>query len=70
MTALHILLAVFLVAVALTLAAGFYSLFRGGQFGRTWSNRLMRVRVALQFAAILVLAATFWLTQHGTVHPR
>jgi hypothetical protein len=61
--ALHIALAIALVAVAATLATGFYALFRGGQFGRTWSNRLMRLRVALQFTAILILAAAFWLSR-------
>jgi hypothetical protein len=61
--ALQIALAVALFAVAATLATGFYALFRGGQFGRTWSNRLMRLRVALQFTAILILAAVFWLSQ-------
>jgi hypothetical protein len=61
---LQVLLAIALLAVAATLAVGFYSLFRGGQFGRTWSNRLMRLRVALQFTAILFLAALFWLNQN------
>ena len=61
---LPIILAVVLAAVAITLAIGFYSLFRGGQFGRTWSNKLMRLRVALQFVAILILAAVFWLNQN------
>jgi hypothetical protein len=61
---LPIVLAIVLAAVAITLAAGFYSLFRGGQFGRTWSNKLMRLRVALQFVAILILAAVFWLNQN------
>jgi drug/metabolite transporter (DMT)-like permease len=61
---LQVLLAIALLAVAATLAMGFYSLFRGGQFGRTWSNRLMRLRVALQFTAILILAAVFWLNQN------
>jgi hypothetical protein len=60
---LPVLLAIVLVAVAATLAMGFYSLFRGGQFGRTWSNKLMRLRVALQFTAIVILAAVFWLNQ-------
>ena len=62
---LYILLGITLAAVAATLGLGVYSLFRGGEFGRTWSNRLMRLRVALQFTAIVVLAAVFWLTQHG-----
>jgi drug/metabolite transporter (DMT)-like permease len=65
---LHILLAVVLLAVVATLGMGFYSLFRGGEFGRTWSNRLMRLRVALQFTAILVLGAAFWLTQQSHGH--
>jgi drug/metabolite transporter (DMT)-like permease len=60
---LQVLLAIALVAVAATLAMGFYSLFRGGTFARTWSNKLMRLRVALQFTAILILAAVFWLNQ-------
>jgi hypothetical protein len=53
-----------LLAVTVTLCLGFYSLFRGGQFGRTWSNRLMRLRVALQFVAILILVAAWWWGTH------
>jgi hypothetical protein len=60
---LPVILAVVLAAVAATLAMGFYSLFRGGKFAFTWSNRLMRLRVALQFTAIVILAAVFWLNQ-------
>ncbi|HZZ86756.1 MAG TPA: twin transmembrane helix small protein [Caulobacteraceae bacterium] len=58
---LHIALLIALLAVVATLFTGFYALFRGGRFGRSWSNRLMRLRVALQFVAILILAAAFWL---------
>lgn len=46
-----------LAAVAITLGFGVYSLFRGGDYARSWSNRLMRVRVVLQFVAILILVA-------------
>jgi drug/metabolite transporter (DMT)-like permease len=60
---LPVLLVIALVAVAATLAMGFYSLFRGGEFGRTWSNKLMRLRVALQFTAIMILAAVLWLNK-------
>jgi len=56
-TLLYILLAV----VFIVLAAGIYALFRGGEFGRTWSNRLMRLRVLFQFIAVLVIVAGFWL---------
>jgi uncharacterized membrane protein len=54
-----------LAAVAVTLAFGIYSLFRGGDFGRTWSNKLMRLRVVLQFCAILVLVAAMLWRGHG-----
>lgn len=53
---LYILLAV----VFIILAAGIYALFRGGEFGRTWSNRLMRARVLFQFIAVLVVVVGFW----------
>ncbi|WP_297511202.1 twin transmembrane helix small protein [uncultured Caulobacter sp.] len=51
-------------AVLIALAAGLYALFRGGDFGRSYSNKLMRLRVLLQFIAIIVLvAAAFWWRQ-------
>lgn len=55
-----------LAAVFITLCVGIYSLFRGGEFARSHSNRLMRLRVILQFVAILVLvAAMLWRGAHG-----
>ena len=51
-------------AVLITLCFGIYALFRGGDFGRSYSNKLMRLRVALQFVAVLVLCAAFWWKQH------
>ncbi len=56
-----VLIPLSLAAVAITLGLGVYSLFKGGAFGASWSNRLMRLRVGLQFLAILVLvAAAVW----------
>jgi predicted membrane protein len=55
-----ILIYVALAAVAITLAFGIYSLYRGGEFGRSYSNKLMRLRVVLQFLAILILVAAFY----------
>jgi uncharacterized membrane protein len=54
-----------LAAVAITLGVGIYALFRGGDFGRTNSNKLMRLRVVLQFGAILVLMAAVAFRGHG-----
>ena len=49
-----------LFAVFATLCVGIYSLFRGGEFLRSYSNKLMRLRVVLQFVAVLILVAAFW----------
>lgn len=56
----QIAIPVSLIAVLAVLAVGIYSLFRGGDFGRSYSNKLMRLRVLLQFIAILVLVAALW----------
>ena len=50
-----------LAAVALVLAAGIYSLYRGGDFGRSYSNKLMRLRIVMQALAVVILvAALLW----------
>lgn len=49
-----------LAAVLITLGFGLYALWRGGDTGRSKSNKLMRLRVVMQFIAILVLVAAFW----------
>ena len=60
--AFDLLIPLALAAVTITLGFGIYSLFRGGDFARSWSNKLMRLRVLLQFCAILVLvAAALWM---------
>ena len=41
--------------VAAILIAGLYTLWAGGDVARTWSNRLMRMRVVAQFIAILII---------------
>ena len=60
----HILVPISLAAVAITLFVGIYSLFRGGDFARSWSNKLMRLRVVLQFTAIVILVAAYWWGRH------
>jgi hypothetical protein len=57
------LVAVAVGIVFLVLLMGLYSLFRGGDFARTWSNKLMRIRVLAQFIAILIIMAVLYLSQ-------
>lgn len=49
-----------LAAVSIVLALGIYALFRGGDFGRSWSNKLMRLRVLTQAIAVAILVAALW----------
>jgi len=53
-------------AVAVTLGFGIYSLYRGGDYARSNSNKLMRLRVVLQATAIvLLMAGLWWKSTHG-----
>jgi hypothetical protein len=54
-----------LAAVSLVLGAGIYALFRGGDFGRSYSNKLMRLRVLTQAVAIVILVVAFWWRSRG-----
>ena len=48
---------VLLVAVALVLILGIGTLFKGGETSKKYSNKLMQLRVLLQFIAIIVLVS-------------
>ena len=66
MTLFDILILAAIAAVAITLGFGIYSLYRGGDFARSHSNKLMRLRVALQALAIVLLViGMWWKSTHG-----
>ena len=46
-----------LIAVGIVLVLGIGTLFKGGETSKKYSNKLMLLRVLLQFVAILVLVA-------------
>ena len=54
-----------LAAVVAALGFGLYTLWRGGDTARSKSNKLMRLRVLLQFIAVIVLVAAFWWRTRG-----
>lgn len=60
MDAFDFLIPAALGSVAVVLAVGIYALFRGGDFGRSYSNKLMRLRVVMQAVAVAVLVAAAW----------
>jgi hypothetical protein len=48
-----------IVAVAIVLVLGLFNMMRGGSPNR--SQKLMRLRVLLQFVAIVIIMATIWI---------
>ena len=46
-----------LIAVGIVLVLGIGTLFKGGETSKKYSNKLMQLRVILQFVAVLVLIA-------------
>ena len=62
----NVLILLAILAVAVVLGFGIYSLFRGGDYARSNSNRLMRLRVIMQATAVaLLMAGLWWKTSHG-----
>ena len=56
-TLVKILSIVLLMVVALVLILGIGTLFKGGKTSKKYSNKLMQLRVLLQFIAIVVLVS-------------
>ncbi len=50
-----ILSIVLLIAVAIVLLLGIGTLFKGGETSKKYSNKLMQMRVILQFIAVIAL---------------
>jgi heme/copper-type cytochrome/quinol oxidase subunit 2 len=55
-----ILVAVAVGIVFVVLLLGLYTLWKGGDTARSWSNKLMRLRVLAQFIAILIIMAVLY----------
>jgi hypothetical protein len=55
----HYLVPIAIGAVAVVLVLGLFNMMRGGS--PNTSQRLMRMRVLLQFVAIVVIMATIWM---------
>ena len=65
-TVFDILIIAAILAVAVTLGFGIRSLYQTGPEARSRSNKLMRLRVALQaLAVVLLVVAMWWKSTHG-----
>lgn len=57
------LVAVAVGIVFVVLLLGLYTLWKGGDTSRTWSNKLMRIRVLAQAIAIVIMMAVLYFSQ-------
>ena len=58
-----ILVAIAVGLVFLVLCLGLYTLWKGGDTARSWSNKLMRIRVLAQAIAIVVIMVALYFSQ-------
>ena len=58
------LVAIAIGVVFVILSLGVYTMWKGGAVSATWSNKLMRLRVLLQFCAIMIIVAAWWWRSH------
>jgi hypothetical protein len=64
MLVLNILIFIAVLVVAGILLAGLFALQRGGEFGRKWSNRLMRYRILSQAVAVILILIAVLIFKH------
>jgi putative copper export protein len=63
-TVLTGLLYIAMLGVLIVLAAGVINLYRGDDKARSRSNKLMRLRVVVQFAAVILIVIIFFVREN------
>ena len=56
----YLLIPISLLAVLAVLGTGIYARFKGGDFNKKYSNKLMRLRITLQFIAIVIIMSALY----------
>ena len=62
---LFILVVLSMAAVAVILIIGIGGFGRGGEFNRKYANKLMQLRIAAQFVAVLIILTFVYFTSGG-----
>ena len=62
---LFILVVLSMAAVAVILMIGSGGFGRGGEFNRKYANKLMQLRIAAQFVAVLIILAFVYFSAGG-----
>jgi heme/copper-type cytochrome/quinol oxidase subunit 2 len=56
----YLLIPISLLAVLAVVGTGIYAMFKGGDFNKKYSNKLMRLRITLQFIAIVIIMSALY----------
>ena len=62
---LFVIMVVSLAAVAIILMIGIGGVGRGGEFNRKYANKIMRLRIAAQFVAVVLILLFVFFTRQG-----
>ncbi len=54
-----VLISLALLALLFVLITGIVSMFRGGEFNTKYGNKLMQLRVIIQFVAVMLIGLAF-----------
>ena len=61
---LVVVMIILLVIVVGVLFLGIFAMAKGGKFNERYGNKLMRLRVAVQLLAVLLLGGIMWFSTH------
>jgi hypothetical protein len=61
---LVVVMTILLVIVVGVLFLGIFAMAKGGKFNERYGNKLMRLRVAVQLLAVLLLGGIMWFSKH------
>ena len=57
----YLLIPITIAAVTLVLFTGIYGMLKGGKFNKQYSNKLMRLRILLQFLAVTIIMIALYI---------
>ena len=61
----YLLITISLLAVLAVLGTGIYAMFKGGDFNKKYANKLMRLRITLQFVAIVIIMSALYFSTNS-----
>tara|TARA_B100000787_G_C15933045_1_gene181589 strand:- start:192 stop:392 length:201 start_codon:yes stop_codon:yes gene_type:complete len=60
----YILIPIAIAAVTVVLFTGIFGMLKGGKFNKQYSNKLMRLRILLQFIAIVIIMISIYIASN------